>query len=443
MDCTDNPKHTLDQIKKLAHDILDERRTKGILRKAVQARAENDLILSSNDYFGLSRDQRVCEAAAAATFSFGTSSGGSRLLHVRHAIHQEIESTLTSHLPAGWRPIFINSGTAANVVFFDVLSKVLPQAEVYLDHLSHASLIFAAKSSGLNIRYFRHNDWTGLSKKIQLSSHPKKLIVLEGLHSMEGDFINWKAISEVCESNPGCLLFIDEAHSAGLLGLTGGSFQRSIFSMIENSLVGTMLGCGKAFGTCGGLLVLPHQIADLCYQFGRQLIYTTDAPPATLAALSRSLNILAHEGGAYITNLSNLVIEICTALQSQIDACNAPVDLKIVEQQFGKRSPISSHSIAERPEYFQIVFHKDVFTGILSPIVTIFHRDQAKLRCVQEMLSQQGIDLAFIRSPTVQQGRERLRLSICLQVNNDQVGQKVTPWYQHLAETLIAAMRIE
>jgi len=235
----------------------------------------------SNDYLGLAAHPSLIEASSAASRKWGTGARASRLLSGTTECHRELEKAL-----AGWfraeSAIVFASGYLAN---HGALTALLDaQDAVLADRLAHASLIDAAKASGATLRIFRHNDTGHLDQVLGRVRGRRKLVVTEGVFSMDGDRAPLKALLDTAQRR-GALLYLDDAHGAFVAGPTGRGTPEA-FGVDPSALLymGTL---GKALGAQGGFLVGPSDWIEWLRNRARSWIYATAlSVPAAAAALS-------------------------------------------------------------------------------------------------------------------------------------------------------------
>ena len=215
------------------------------------------LMFGSNSYLGLSDDPRLKEAAIKATLKYGTSCSGSRFLNGTLDLHEELEAKLAKFVGKDEAVTF----SAGFLVNLGVVSALSPRGGfVFLDALDHACIIDGSRLGFADVRKFAHNDMKDLEKK--LSRTPKnaaKLIVVDGVYSMEGDIAPLPDIIRLCEEYGACLM-VDDAHSLGVLG-ENGSGTSNYFGVTKQTdlIMGTF---SKSFGSLGGFIAGDHTIIN-------------------------------------------------------------------------------------------------------------------------------------------------------------------------------------
>ncbi len=273
-----------------AHIVLDGRRL---------------VDFASNDYLGLTRDARVREAAMAALREEAAGSGGSRLISgddpALHALEREL---------ADWKgfeaALVIGSGMLANIGLLQVLAG--RGDELFADRLNHASLVDGArlaKAAGARVRRFPHRDMARLEALLAASSARRKLIVSDGVFSMDGDAADAAALRDLaCRHD--ALLVLDDAHGAGVLGPEGRGLTALAGIAGDARLVeiGTF---GKALGGYGAFVLGSREMIAGLRQRMRTLIYSTALPPSVIAA-NRAALALARRGEARRRLRENLAL---------------------------------------------------------------------------------------------------------------------------------------
>ena len=237
----------------------------------------------SNDYLGLANDPEVVAAFQQAAGSWGVGSGASHLVCGHQRPHQDLEEALAAHTGRE-RALLFSTGYMANL---GVMSALLGKSDaVFEDRLNHASLLDGGLLSGARFRRFAHNDPTALERLLQRSDARRKLAVVDGVFSMDGDEAPLAALANVCEANDAWLM-VDDAHGIGVLDEQG---RGSLFSQGVNDRVQVLMGTlGKGQGTGGAFVAGSHELIETLIQFARTFIYTTAMPAAVAAATLTSL----------------------------------------------------------------------------------------------------------------------------------------------------------
>jgi 8-amino-7-oxononanoate synthase len=249
------------------------------------------LMFGSNNYLGLTRHPRVCEAARRAIDEYGTGTTGSRVTSGTLPIHLELEARFACLYGVPSAVIF-TTGFQANL---GVIAGLLgPDDVVVVDAHSHASIYDAARLSGASVLVFRHNSPEGLARKLDRlpGAHRRCLVVIEGLYSAEGDVAPLGDIVEVCR-RAGVYLMVDEAHGFGVFGARGlGCVEEQGVLANVDFVVGTF---SKALASTGGFLVSRHPEAAALALLARAYLFTASSSPADVAAAAAALELMQEE----------------------------------------------------------------------------------------------------------------------------------------------------
>ncbi len=332
---------------------------------------------TSNDYLALATAPRM-KAAFTSALERGVAvgAGGSRLLRGNHAEHEVLEAEAASFFGME-KAIYFSSGFAANVALF----SSLPQRGDLIVHdaLIHASVhdgISASKAEAISVS---HNAADAFDEAIRLwrakGGNGRPWIAVESLYSMDGDRAPLAALADLASRHDGFLV-IDEAHATGVLGPQG----RGLAADLEGRAnVLALHTCGKALGVSGALVGLPGVLADYMVNRARNFIYSTAPSPLMAAAVREALRIIADEPErrARLRRLAAFASETASA-------------------RLGIRSS-GSH------------------------ILPVMIGDNARALRIAEHMRREGFDVRAIRPPTVPEGTARLRLSITLNVDEEQI----------------------
>lgn len=245
---------------------------------------------ASNDYLGLARDPRVAEALAAGARREGAGAGASHLVNGHFPVHQALEERL-AELTGRPRALLFSTGYMANLGVLQTLCD--GETRVFQDRLNHASLLDGARLAQSPSRRFHHRDLNDLERLLRRAPRePAKLVVSDGVFSMDGDTADVEGLAATCQRQ-GAWLMIDDAHGIGVLGEQGDGLVGQRFSTQQVPvLVGTL---GKAFGSCGAFVAGDDVLIDALTQFARPYIYTTAQPPGMAHATLRALDISEQE----------------------------------------------------------------------------------------------------------------------------------------------------
>lgn len=246
---------------------------------------------ASNDYLGFADHPQIREAAIVALNKFGFGSGSSDVVCGHFEPHEKLEQELAKFTGRD-KALLFSSGYMANLAVADALCDA--KSLILQDKLNHASLIDGAKLSGARSQRYLHSSIESLdaylSKFSTSGTYSQKMIVTDGVFSMDGDVAPLIRLAQLADSYS-AILAVDDAHGLGFLGEGGrGSINEAGMSQEDCPLlIGTF---GKAFGTFGAFVAGPQALMDVFEQRARSHIYTTALPPAIAAATSTSLRLV-------------------------------------------------------------------------------------------------------------------------------------------------------
>lgn len=246
---------------------------------------------ASNDYLGLAADPRLARAATAATEEFGWGGAASPLICGRTVAHARLETALAEFEGTEAALVF-PSGFAANCGTVAALAR--PGDVVFADRKSHASLLDGCRLSRADVRVFPHGDTNRLAWLLaKAGRYQRRLIVTDGLFSMDGDLAPLAEIAELADRFAAMLL-VDEAHATGVFGSFGRGTCEHLGIEDRPGLVrvGTL---SKALGSLGGFVAGPRKLIEWLVLGARPYMFSTAAPAAVAAAAEAALQIVRHE----------------------------------------------------------------------------------------------------------------------------------------------------
>jgi 8-amino-7-oxononanoate synthase len=259
----------------------------------VEMEGAERIMLGSNNYLGLTGDERVMRGAEDALHRYGTGLTGSRLLNGTIPLHLELESEIAEWMETEDAIVF-STGHQANV---GTLGTLLGPADtVIVDSGDHASILDGCLLSRAKLRPFRHNRLDKLEKMLQRaqSDGGGVLVVVDGVFSMEGDIAPLDQICELCERY-GARLMVDEAHGAGVLGARGAGTAELLGVADRVDLrMGTF---SKSLASCGGFIAGSHEVVEYLRISSRAFLFTASAVPAAVGAALAALRVVRSEDG--------------------------------------------------------------------------------------------------------------------------------------------------
>jgi glycine C-acetyltransferase len=283
------------------HDQLEQWRQEGtyqrlrVLQSESAAESQFDgkqvINLASNNYLGLTTHPKLKEAAIAATEKFGVGSGAVRTISGTMSIHLQLEERIADFKHSESCVVF-QSGFAANA---GTVSAILtPEDHIVSDELNHASIIDGCRLSRAKIHVFPHKDVAATEKILtELESVPgRKLVITDGVFSMDGDIGALPGLTEAAEKH-GAIMMVDDAHASGVLGRNGrGTVDHFGLHGRVQVQVGTL---SKAIGVLGGYVCGSRDLIEFLYHRARPFLFSTSHPPAVAAACLAAFDVLEQE----------------------------------------------------------------------------------------------------------------------------------------------------
>jgi 8-amino-7-oxononanoate synthase len=251
------------------------------------------ITLGSNNYLGLTGDERVKRAARDALDAYGTGLTGSRFMNGTTPLHLELERELAAWMGSEDALVF-SAGYLANVG--SIATLLGPQDTVICDSGDHASILDAVSMSRARVRPFRHNRLDKLERMLDraASDGGGVLVVVDGVYSMEGDLAPLPEIVRLCREH-GARLMVDEAHGVGVLGEHGtGACELYGVAGEVDLRMGTF---SKSLASCGGFVAGPAEVIDFLRVQSRAFMFTASAVPAAMGAALGALEIIRSEEG--------------------------------------------------------------------------------------------------------------------------------------------------
>ena len=374
---------------------LDDRKTNDTFR---QLGEQSGLIdFSSNDYLGYASNGRILEETHSIIRELsGPKNGatGSRLLSGNHQLYDQLEEKLTQFHKAQAALVF-NSGYDANLGCFQSIPQ---RGDIILyDELIHASIRDGISMSHARAYKFHHNDIDNLKKQLSARAQSRTIdqelyVVTESVFSMDGDCPDLKAMVALCKTY-NAYLIVDEAHAIGVLGNKGQGLVQELG--LEKDVFARIITFGKALGTHGAAILGSQDVREYLINFARSFMYTTALPPSAIATVLASYR-----------HLEETTSTALSALQQNINIFNHYTTQLDLESHF-----ITSNSAIQ---------------GMIIP-------GNERVKTLSRKLKQEGYDVKPIVSPTVAEGKERLRF--CLHsFNTEQEIRQVLTLLQNLRD---------
>lgn len=356
---------------------------------SLKVNGQQMLAFNSNDYLGLANDPRVVGAFQEGLNLYGAGSGASHLISGHFEAHALLEERLAQfmgeHIYAA-KALYFCTGYMANLAVMTSLVELdKGESEVFSEAINHASIIDAIRLSRAKCSVYPHSDYKGLEELLKSSKAKNKIVVSDGVFSMDGDIAPLAQLREVCEAHNAWLV-IDDAHGFGVLG-GGGRGILEHFN-IKSSRIVYMGTLGKAAGVGGAFLCADETLIDWVVQKARSYIYTTAAPPACAHALLTSLDLIGgEEGRAKRAHLAEMT--------------------RLFKDELG----LVSHNWRLLPSQTAI-----------QPLVVGSNEDVIR---ASKALEEQGLWITAIRAPTVPVGSARLRITLSAAHTNSQVAELI------------------
>lgn len=253
------------------------------------------IMAGSNNYLGLATDPRVKERAREAIEHYGSSCSGSRFMNGTLALHEELEARLAAFVGLESALCF-TTGYQTNL---GSISALVGRGEhVISDKYNHASImdgifLTVGLNRTVNVHRFKHNNMEDLEATLRkIPEEEPKLIVTDGVFSMEGDIVNLPEVRALADRY-NAAVYLDEAHAIGVLGDHGrGTTEHYGDSQLADVVMCTF---SKSFGSIGGFVAGKHEVIDYIKHFARSLIFSASVPPGNLGAVMAALDIIESE----------------------------------------------------------------------------------------------------------------------------------------------------
>lgn len=320
----------------------------------------------SNDYLGLANHPQVIQAFKKGVDQYGVGSGSAHLICGHSTAHHVLETQIAAFTGRD-RALLFSTGYMANM---GVITALMTKKDaIFEDKLNHASLIDAGLLSGATFQRYLHQNVEQLPLKLQRSEAAKKMIITDGVFSMDGDFAPFVELIKIAQQNEAALM-VDDAHGFGVLGKTGAGVVEQ-FALTQADVPILMGTFGKAFGTAGAFVAGSDDLIETLIQKARTYIYTTAMPAAIAKATSASLTLIMNEPERR-EKLQGLIKQFQDGAKS--------IGLTLMPSE--------------------------------TPIQPILMGDTQKVLAISQKLLEQGFLVTAIRPPTVPKNKARLRVTL-------------------------------
>lgn len=341
------------------------------------------LLFSSNNYLGLATDPRLKHKAIEAVEQFGVGSGGARLTTGNTVIHEQLEKEIASFKGTEASLVF-SSGYLTNI---GVIAGLMSEGDViFSDALNHASIIDGCRLSKAKTIVYQHADMADLEEKLkQYPNANKKLIVTDGIFSMDGDIAPLPQIVQLAKTYDAYVM-VDDAHATGVIGKNGGGTAAYFGLQADVHItVGTL---SKAVGAEGGFVATSQLLVEYLRNKARTFIFQTSLSPAVIQA--------AREG------------------------------IRLIQKENERQQQLERNG-----QFLRSGLKKAGFTlaDSSTPIIAIIIGAAEKAVAFSEHVKKKGMFIPAIRPPTVQEGSSRLRMTVMATHTSEQL--------QYALETII------
>ncbi len=363
----------------------------------VEMEGAERVMLGSNNYLGLTGDERVVQGAESALHRYGTGLTGSRLLNGTIPLHLDLEREIAEWMGTESAIVF-STGHQANVGTLGALLG--PGDTVVVDSGDHASILDGCLLSRAKLRPFRHNRLDKLEKMLERAQDDGGgvLVVVDGVFSMEGDLAPLQDICELC-GRYGARLMVDEAHGAGVLGAAGaGACELLGVADRVDLRMGTF---SKSLASCGGFVAGPAEVIDYLRISSRAFLFTASAVPAAVGAALAALRVLRSPDGP---PLLERVLDNASRLRDGLEQ----LGLAVVAPQPLPADGVQMHAPGVRtaagpagPEL-----------SIVTPVVPVLVGDDWKAALLWRALYDGGVFVNTALHPAVPPGGALLRTSV-------------------------------
>ncbi|MFF2287782.1 8-amino-7-oxononanoate synthase [Peribacillus butanolivorans] len=337
------------------------------------------MMFASNNYLGIANDQRLIEASVQATQRFGTGSTGSRLTTGNTIVHEKLEKRLAEFKQTD-AAIVLNTGYMANIA---ALTTLVGRDDLILsDEMNHASIIDGCRLSRAETIIYRHADLLDLEMKLQINTrYRKRIIVTDGVFSMDGDIASLPGIVELAKRYD-ALVMVDDAHATGVLGKDGrGTSEHFGLKGKIDIEMGTL---SKAVGAEGGYIAGSRSLVDYVLNRARPFVFSTALSAGVVASALTAVDIIQSEP-------------------------ERRVRIRAMSQRL----------------YNELTSLGYTVSGGETPILAIICGEPEQAMFLSKELHKHGIYAPAIRPPTVPSGTSRIRLTLMATHQEEQMNHVI------------------
>ncbi len=342
------------------------------------------ILLSSNNYLGLTEHPELKAAAGEAVSLWGTGAGGSRLITGNFRLHEELEETI-AHFKNTEAAIVFNTGYMANIGTITALTG--QEDIIFSDELNHASIIDGCRLSQAKTMIYPHKKTGALEELLQqFRGYRRLLIVTDGVFSMDGDLAPLPRLVKLAEKY-NALLMVDDAHATGVLGCRGaGSAEHFGLDGKIPIQMGTL---SKAIGSAGGYVAGSYDLIDYLRNKARSFIFSTALPPSVIAAALAAFRVL-------------------------------------------RKNPQIRKQLYMNAQYLRSGLKQMGFTIAAeeSPVIPVLIGDANKTVQMAQQLFSLGVFAPGIRPPTVPPGTSRVRVTVMATHTRDDLDKALAAFKQ-------------
>lgn len=332
------------------------------------------LMMGSNNYLGLTNHPEVKEAAKKAIETYGTGCAGSRFLNGTLSVHIECEEVLADYMGTEAALVFSTGFMTNQGVVCPLIQR---DSVILLDRSNHASIVDAARISYAKVLKFKHNDMNDLEQKLKNSGDKSKLIIVDGVFSMEGDIIRLPEMVSLAEKYQADII-LDDAHAIGVIGEMGRG--TASHYNLEDKIIGTVGTFSKSLASIGGFFAGSEDVVHFLKHHSRALIFSASPPPASVASVIKAVEII-------------------------------------------KREPERIERLWHLTKYLHDRLEEEQFNiGVCeTPILPVYVGDDRKVFKACIMLQEEGVFVNPVISPAVEPGHQLIRLSLMSTLSEEQL----------------------